>query len=157
MGHLHVSSVKFRNPLPQGSSNLQSLVAQVKSEFVYRRTDTAEEPPILDSLGLNVAPSSEMTAEKNHVDPPPSDSSVPQKKDESPITIPVVQLVPPSSNQSTPENQQGLWLRGNVPGGWIWPIHSSSQGREGPYSRQSICELEADTTVTGNMFWPFVC
>ncbi|CAM6089940.1 unnamed protein product [Calypogeia fissa] len=140
MGHLHVSSVKFRNPLPQGATNVMSVVKQVKAEFLYTTPATEVE---------DVARSKEIDAQKDQVDPQSDLSKQQQKKDEQPSTCQGAKLVSPNPSQSTPgaETQQDHWLQGNVPGEWIWPIHSSSQGRQGPYSRQSTCELEADTSV----------
>ncbi|KAL3678075.1 hypothetical protein R1sor_021031 [Riccia sorocarpa] len=38
MGYLHLSSLKFRNPLPEAPTDLMSLVKRVKRDFAYKET-----------------------------------------------------------------------------------------------------------------------
>lgn len=125
MGYIHLSSVKFRQPVPNRPSDTRHVIQQLKDAFVptsQRSQENAE-----DLVGPNCKTS--------------------QMKEASMETTP-----PPATNLCLGSGAEGrsqqahVWVESSIPAHWVWPSHYSTGG---PFSRHSTCELEADASVEG--------
>lgn len=139
MGHLHLSKLKFRDPLPDNIPERSVLFKDVASKL----TEGKDESVGLGSQGIYSGPKVE----------PETPSSFISSKIFGKHGIGNLPSVS-EEDRSTPEdNHTQLWLRSTVTNDWLWSSVvadytecSPFQGNP-PLKRQSTCQLEGDTTV----------
>lgn len=121
MSYIHLSSVKFRRPIPERPSDTMHVIQQLKAEFIptQRSQETAT--------------------------PADAKRRISQTKEASSM-----ETTPPTTewSGSGPEgrSQSHLWIESSIPAHWVWPSHYSTGG---PFGRHSTCELEVDASVEG--------
>lgn len=120
MSYIHLSSVKFRRPIPERPSDTMHVIQQLKAEFMQRSLNidvTVTEAD--DDVKIRTAQSMEATP-----------SSTNEWLGSGPGG----------------KSHTRSWVESTIPAHWVWSSHYSTGG---PFGRHSTCELEVDASVEG--------
>uniref|UniRef100_A0A7I4D3U3 DNA polymerase zeta catalytic subunit n=1 Tax=Physcomitrium patens TaxID=3218 RepID=A0A7I4D3U3_PHYPA len=118
MSYIHLSSVKFRRPIPERPSDTMHVIQQLKAEFMQRSLNidvTVTEAD--DDVKIRTAQSMEATP-----------SSTNEWLGSGPGG----------------KSHTRSWVESTIPAHWVWSSHYSTGG---PFGRHSTCELEVDASV----------
>lgn len=140
MGHLHLSKLKFRDPLPDNIPERSRLFRDVASKLATERKDDSV---ALGSQGIYSGPNVELQTPGPFIT-----SKICGKHGNSNL------LSASEEDRSTPvDNHSQLWLRSTVTNDWLWSLAVADYTEGSPLQgnpqlkRQSTCQLEGDTTV----------
>lgn len=124
MSYIHLSSVKFRRPIPERPSDTLHVIQQLKTEFATTPQRSQE-----------------------NVTPADGDANRRTTQSKEPCSM---ETTPPTS-EWLGSGREGTshthsWVESSIPAHWVWPSHYSTGGL---FARHSTCELEADASVEG--------
>ncbi|KAG0605129.1 hypothetical protein M758_9G034000 [Ceratodon purpureus] len=122
MSYIHLSSVKFRRPIPERPSDTMHVIQQLKAEFTP-------------------------TAQRSQENGTPTDGDANRRtaQNKEPCSM---ETTPPTAEWIGTDREgrshAHSWVESSIPTHWVWPSHYSMGG---PFGRHSTCELEFDATV----------
>ena len=124
MSYIHLSSVKFRRPIPERPSDTMHVIQQLKAEFTSTAQRSQENATSTDG-----------------------DANCRTPEDKEPCSM---ETTPPTAewlgSGREGRSHAHSWVESSIPAHWVWPSHYS---KGGPFGRHSTCELEVDASVEG--------